>query len=220
MDNEIPGAVGENAYAFRMVPVDDIRATVYCHRERSEDEVVKLAVNIRRNGLISPLTVVPDGERSFMLVAGEGRYLACKKLGWTTVLCRVVTVGPAEQAALSISENSLTKHPDPVDQARKLMMMKTTFGLTEDEIAEMTGIAQSVVSERLSILRLPPDIVSRIDTRPEAQWSWQRRRRGTRHMMRRRTAGPSQKTGTRRYDLKRGCSICSLADGVRWCVRS
>ncbi|GHV33161.1 hypothetical protein FACS18949_06360 [Clostridia bacterium] len=86
------------------INISDIRV-----KERIRKEVTKieeLAADIRQNGLISPIAVMPVDEGTFQLLAGLRRLKAVQELGWTDVEANVVSPKGAEEILrIEISEN-------------------------------------------------------------------------------------------------------------------
>ncbi len=77
------------------------------NRIRREDgDLTELMESMRRHGLLNPLTVT----ESDVLVAGKRRLEAARRLGWTTIQCRIVP-DDDEQALLEmeIDENVTRK---------------------------------------------------------------------------------------------------------------
>ena len=69
------------------------------------ENIHELAMNIRKNGLIHPLTVREEGSK-FKVIIGQRRLKACKMLGMDKVPCRVVkTISSEQSKILSLSEN-------------------------------------------------------------------------------------------------------------------
>ena len=75
--------------------------------------------SISKQGLLSPPTVRQRGDR-YGLIAGQRRYLACKKLGFKTIPCfnrNDLTDG--EATAISLVENVHRAEMNPIDKGEK-----------------------------------------------------------------------------------------------------
>ena len=59
-------------------------------------DVTDLAASIKANGLLSPLSVVPNGER-YRVIAGHRRLAACKQAGTGAVPCFVLDLDPLQR---------------------------------------------------------------------------------------------------------------------------
>lgn len=67
-------------------------------------DVTDLAASIKTNGLLTPLSVVPNGER-YRVIAGHRRLAACKQAGIVAVPCFVLQLGPLQQLEAMVTEN-------------------------------------------------------------------------------------------------------------------
>lgn len=67
-------------------------------------DVTDLADSIRANGLLSPLSVVPHGQR-YRVIAGHRRLAACKQAGTGAVPCFVLDLDPLQQLEAMVTEN-------------------------------------------------------------------------------------------------------------------
>ena len=67
-------------------------------------DVTDLAASIKTNGLLTPLSVVPNGER-YRVIAGHRRLAACKQAGIGAVPCFVLHLNPLQQLEAMVTEN-------------------------------------------------------------------------------------------------------------------
>lgn len=73
-------------------------------------DIDELAKNIKENSLLNPITVMAKKDGTYLLLAGERRLRACKKLGYTTIDVNVVSAESAEkELMIEISENECRK---------------------------------------------------------------------------------------------------------------
>jgi hypothetical protein len=63
-----------------------------------------LAINIKNNGLINPITVKPYPKEKYTIIAGNRRYMACALLRWKEMPCIVQDVA-ADDFMIAFSEN-------------------------------------------------------------------------------------------------------------------
>ena len=62
----------------QLIALDRIRPSTSNPRKAFDDErMAELVASVRRHGIITPLTLTPDGE-GFVIVAGERRYRAAR----------------------------------------------------------------------------------------------------------------------------------------------
>jgi ParB family transcriptional regulator, chromosome partitioning protein len=85
----LPPEAGPSDSGYRVVRVARIAANpLQPRREFTEDQLRELENSIRENGLLQPLVVRPASDSApegaeWELVAGERRWRAVRRLGWT-----------------------------------------------------------------------------------------------------------------------------------------
>lgn len=131
---------------------------------RSFDEagIIELASSIKQVGLIQPLVVRRRG-REFVLIAGERRLRALKSLGCETARC--IIDDPADEgdpALMAIVENLQREDLHYLEEAECFASLIRDLGLTQEELGKRIGKSQSYVANKLRLLRLPPEVRSRI----------------------------------------------------------
>jgi len=155
-------------FDVQLLEIDSIRVAECCRRSNYRKDLDQLKDSIRRRGLIQNPVVIDGGKGGYVLIAGSRRFLACKSLGYKTMPCHVRKMDTKEAPFIAFSENAVRTKPDPVDEARSLRKMKDVTKMTDEQLAAEVGLPQSGVTERLSILDLPEDVLARIDGRPES----------------------------------------------------
>lgn len=117
-----------------------------------------LAVSIRSNGLLQPINVrkLPDGK--FQLISGERRLRAARMVGLNTIPCVVMNVSDEQSALFAIIENVQRENLDFFEEAVAIERLMVDHGLSQQEISKKLGKAQSTLSNKLRLLRLPEDI--------------------------------------------------------------
>lgn len=122
----------------------------------TDEELWELAESIKEHGLLQPIKVRPT-DRGYELVYGHRRVAAMRLLGWTKCNAIVEGVNDEDSLVQSIVENLQRQNLDVLDEARSYRVL-VERGHTLQEIAELVKKPQGRVSNRLSILRLPPQV--------------------------------------------------------------
>lgn len=123
-----------------------------------------LANSINEKGLLSPVTVRRNDNGTFSLVAGQRRYLACKRLGWETIPAIIRDIADDTDATIiSLIENVHRADMNPIDKARAYQKIYLKYG-EHAIVAKETGVSTSTVRKYLSLLNLAPTIQNRIST--------------------------------------------------------
>lgn len=129
-------------------PVNPMRS------EMDRAALFELADNIKQNGLISPITVRPVGDR-FEVVAGHRRICACKIAGIIKIPCVVRTLTDKETFAIKAAENLERADVDPVDEANFIAeyIAQTNFAVAD--VAKTLRRSVSYVETRLAVGQMP-----------------------------------------------------------------
>jgi len=125
-----------------------------------EGTLRELASSIEQHGLLQPIVVKEVGE-GYMLVAGQRRFLAHKRLGRETIFAIITEGNPDE---LALIENLQRENLKPLEKAEALAGLKERHGYSQDELARIVAKAKSTISELLSLNGLSETIKSEVRT--------------------------------------------------------
>jgi ParB family chromosome partitioning protein len=131
----------------------------------SEDStILDLAESISRQGLLNPPTVRRKGDR-FDLIAGQRRFLACKKLGWKTIPCFVRDdLSDDDATAISLVENVHRAEMNPMDKANALQNLLDHNKGDLQKVIKETGIGSQTIKRYLALRQLPEELQEKIST--------------------------------------------------------
>jgi len=121
-----------------------------------QSELVNLAISIRMNGILQPITV-REVENGYELVSGERRLRASKLAGLLNVPCIVVDVNSLKSAVFALIENLQRQNLGYFEEALAINKLMKDFSLSQDEAARRLGKAPSTVSNKLRLLSLPEE---------------------------------------------------------------
>jgi ParB family transcriptional regulator, chromosome partitioning protein len=128
-----------------------------------QDHIDELALSIKRYGLLHPITIrIKD--TSYEIVAGNRRYLACKKLGWRKIPCHITELDDKEAFEIFLIENIHRKQLNPIDEGRAFKAYVTEYGW--GGISELSNkISKSIpyISKRISMIDLPRELIEEIE---------------------------------------------------------
>jgi len=153
----------ENLPTIIELALDEVTLNPDQPRKTFEPESLQeLADSIAEHGLIQPVTVtVADGEKPYMLVAGERRYRAHQLLGRETIAA-ILTTG--EPDVIALIENIQREALNPLEEAEAYAQMMERHGYSQKELGQMVGKKQNTISEALSLSRLSPAVVEQYRT--------------------------------------------------------
>ncbi len=125
--------------------------------------LAELAASIKVSGVVQPITVRPEANGRFQLIAGERRWLASKVAEKTTVPAIVRHVSNEQAMEMTIIENLQREDLNPIEQARAFARLGREFGLTQEQIAQRTGKDRSSIANFLRLLKLPNDVQAMVE---------------------------------------------------------
>lgn len=120
----------------------------------NQEELVNLAISIRMNGILQPITV-REIDKGYELVSGERRLRASRLAGMIVVPCIVVDVSELKSAVFALIENLQRQNLGYFEEGMAIEKLMNEFGLSQDEVARRLGKAPSTVSNKLRLLNLP-----------------------------------------------------------------
>lgn len=157
LDALIPGGAQAASVAggVQQVEVDAIRMNPRQPRVRfDQEELNELAASIREHGVIQPLIVSPNGDGTFVLVAGERRWNAAQRAGLRKVPVIVRQASNQELLELALIENVQRADLNAMEEAEAYRQLAEDFGLSHDAIAKRVGKSRVAVTNTLRLLGL------------------------------------------------------------------
>jgi ParB/RepB/Spo0J family partition protein len=121
--------------------------------EFADEQMAELVASVKRHGIITPLTLAPDGADGFTIIAGERRYRAAKAAKLRQVPAQVRDAD-GEALTLAVTENVIRADLSPIEEARAYRRLADEQGGTA-KVAQLVGKSERLVAERLDLLRLP-----------------------------------------------------------------
>lgn len=123
----------------------------------------ELSSSIKRYGVLQPLIVVPDGEESYTIVAGERRWRAAKQAQLAKLPCIVRKREELEQLEISLIENVQRVDLTPIEQAISIERLHQEFNLSYQKIARQLGKAPTTINNIVRLLTLPKSAREALD---------------------------------------------------------
>ncbi len=147
----------------RDIAIADIELSPYQTRKQFNVEKLRsLSQSIKESGLIHPVIALEresqeDGQKPYLLIAGERRLRACGDLGHKSIMTVVKLekeLTSNQHALLTAMENLQREDLNPIELAHTFEMLMETQNLTEDGIAEMLEHSAQYVKNYLRLLTL------------------------------------------------------------------
>src|SRR5215510_3027230 len=152
---------------FHSIPIERIKVVREARQRQDIDEreLDTLADSIHRLGLIHPIVVKRD---DLSLVAGERRFLACKKLGWENISAQYLDeLDEYVVRAIELEENIKRVNISWADECRAMreyhdLRSGVESGWSQDKTAEALGISPQSLSDHLMVekeIRRNPELL-------------------------------------------------------------
>ena len=126
------------------------------------DGLEDLAQSIRENGILQPITVRSTDDKKFELIAGERRLRAARLVGMTKIPALVIDMQQKDSALFALIENIQRQDLSFFEEAEAIETLITDYKMSRDDVAKKLSIAQSTLSNKLRILKLPEEMRFRL----------------------------------------------------------
>ena len=118
----------------------------------------ELANSIRIHGVISPIILVPSGNR-YMIIAGERRYRAAKKAGLMSIPGIVRNYTQQQVKEISLIENLQREDLNPIETANAIKQLMEEYKYTQEEVADRIGKSRPAIANTLRLLTLSQAVI-------------------------------------------------------------
>jgi ParB family transcriptional regulator, chromosome partitioning protein len=148
----------EASGALRELPVANLLPNPYQPRTHVDEAgLLELTASIEASGLLQPVIVRPRNGK-YELIAGERRWRAIQRLGWTKIPAVVKEVDDQTLLTLALIENLQRDDLNAIDVAAGYQRLGDEFKLPQAEIARLVGRNRSTIANLLRLLKLPVEV--------------------------------------------------------------
>lgn len=150
------------------LPLDELHEVAGRKRKLNQEQFDELRENLRHNDLVTPITVRPRTEGGYEIVSGHNRVRAYRELGRQSIPA-VVRQTEAAQADINAFYANLLQ-PTLPDYEKYLgfrLIRSLRPHLSQEQIAEMAGVSQSLLSRLLSFDELPDEAHQILSEHPD-----------------------------------------------------
>lgn len=139
--------------------VEEISVNPWQPRQEFDDErIQELADSIRQHGIVQPIVVRPKVGGGYQIVAGERRFRAARKAGLREVPIVLREVDDDQMLAVALVENVQRQDLGPIERARAFRRLAEERSMSHAQLAEISGLSRSTVSNSLRLLELESEI--------------------------------------------------------------
>jgi ParB family chromosome partitioning protein len=127
---------------------------------KSFGDLSEMVASVKEKGVLEPI-LVRQQDGKYQIIAGERRYQAARLAGLSRLPCIEVDVDQRGMLEISLIENLQRRDLNPFEEAAALERLCEQFRYTHDEIARKLAKSRTVITETLSLNRLPEEIRER-----------------------------------------------------------
>lgn len=154
-------AISSGVKSELFIPIEKISANPNQPRQDFiQDDLDELAQSIAEKGIIQPIIVRPDPEKTdmYQIVAGERRWRAAQLAQLHEVPVIIRQMDDTEVLEIAIIENVQRTDLNPVEEAFGFKQLMDNYGHTQEKLAKALGKSRSHIANILRLLHLPEDV--------------------------------------------------------------
>ena len=143
------------------LPIELIRPSRFQPRKTFDpEEMEALAQSVRENGILQPILVRPDPDKSdlYEIIAGERRWRAAQTARLHEIPVVVRALGDVEAFQIALVENLQRQDLTPLEEADGYRRLVEEFDHTQDVLARAVGKSRSHVANTMRLLGLPAEV--------------------------------------------------------------
>ncbi len=145
----------------RLIETGKVRPNPHQPRKQFGD-MTEMVESVKDKGILEPILVrYSEEEEMYEIIAGERRFQAARLAGLRKIPCIEVDVDNRGMLEISLVENLQRKDLNPFEEAAAILRLSEQFRYTHEEIARKLGKSRTVITEALSLNRIPQDVQER-----------------------------------------------------------
>ena len=146
---------------FKQISVELIKPSEH-HTENdySSNEIASVAQDIKEKGLMQPLLVGKTKDNKYQIILGIKRYLAFKKLGYSTIVVGIVNemISVSEAWALALKYPSLSELLSDTDKSNAIKFLIDNKKISLIQISDQTGIKVDELNRYLTVFEFDKEL--------------------------------------------------------------
>lgn len=153
----------EDAGQTVTLPIEEVVPNREQPRKQFDEEALaELSASIAQHGVLQPLLVRPMPDGTYQLVAGERRWRASRMAGLTQVPVVIREMQEQEAAELALIENLQREDLNPMEEALGYQTLMESYGMTQEQAAQVVNKSRPAVANALRLLRLPAEVADMV----------------------------------------------------------
>ena len=147
------------AGAIANIPIEKIETNPFQPRNQFEEKaLLELALSIKEQGIIQPVTVRKLGYVKYQLISGERRYRAAKIAGHDKVPAFIRVANDQQMLEMALIENIHREDLNSLDVAISYQRLLDECDLTKEMLSKRVGKDRTTIVNYIRLLRLPAPV--------------------------------------------------------------
>ena len=146
--------------------ISDLNVRNILTSEEDETTINDLAADIKKNGLINPITIRKSGSDNFEIIAGQRRFMACKSINMESISCSIIDVADQQAEEISLVENVQRNQMTNIDKIKSYSKLYDVYK-DINKVAKTIHISKPTLQRYLKLNILPDTILQKLDSKNE-----------------------------------------------------
>lgn len=138
------------------IAIEKIALPRFQIREEIDDEhVEEIKESFQEDGQWNPIIVRPAPDSrdvEYEIISGAHRFEAAHSLGWSEIEATVKDLGDENARGLAVKTNQMQKEMKDEEIGELCKELYTDYGLSEEEIGDITGLAPRTVQDKITLV--------------------------------------------------------------------
>lgn len=150
--NYVAGAVAE-------LDLESIETNPFQPRTDFEELALEeLAISIKKQGIIQPITVRKLGFNKYQLISGERRFRAAKLAGLESIPSYIRVANDEQMLEMALVENIQRQDLNAIEIGISFQRLMDECDITQDDVSKRVGKKRSTITNYIRLLKLPAEV--------------------------------------------------------------
>lgn len=124
----------------------------------NDDKIDELASSIKEHGVFQPIILKKVKDNNYIIVAGERRFRASKKIGFSKIPAIIRAYQEEKVAEIALVENLQREDLTAIEEANAYLNVMAHLKMTQAELAQRLGKSRTHITNIIGLLVLPETV--------------------------------------------------------------
>jgi ParB family chromosome partitioning protein len=137
----------------RAISINEIHQHENSRLQYNEEDLLQLMVSMKQTGQLQPIGVSKKGDKKYVVIFGNRRFVAAKKLGWKFIDATIFETPDQTSDMIANATENMVRSDVSLPEQGRIFYQLTLDGLTLGEIAARVSIPKSKVEKCLEAFK-------------------------------------------------------------------